>query len=140
MADTTLTKKLLIKPDKTHLILNAPNGYMNLLADRPASATIQTTVPPQSTNFDLVQVFVRSQSELRDQLPIALDALVEGGILWIAFPKKTGKIKTDINRDQGWEPLAERDWHPVTLISIDDTWSCMRVRPRAEIRVMTRKF
>ena len=140
MADTTLAKKLLIKADKTHLILNAPDGYLNLLADRPASATIQTSVPPQDTNFDVVQLFVRRQSDLQDQLPIALKALTPGGILWIAFPKKSGKIKTDMSRDEGWEPLSAHDWHPVTLISIDDTWSSMRVRPRAEIKVMTRKF
>lgn len=137
MAETTLIKKLLIKADKTHLILNAPDGYLTTLTDIPA-ATLHTT--PQSTHYDLVQLFVRSQSEFKENLPIAFSVLKPGGILWIAFPKKSGKLKTDMSRDHGWDALTAHDWHPVTLISLDETWSSMRVRPRAEIKVMTRKF
>jgi len=54
--------------------------------------------------------------------------------LWFCYPKKTGKIKTDISRDIGWDTVAKLGYEGIRAISIDDTWSGMRFRPREEIK------
>jgi len=58
-----------------------------------------------------------------------MQALKPGGLLWFAYRKKSSKVKTDISRDIIWEGLMSIGIHPVTLISIDDTWSALRFRP-----------
>ena len=70
----------------------------------------------------------------------ALPHYREGRALWFAYPKKTGAIRTDLSRDHGWEPLAERGLLAVTQVAIDATWSALRFRRRAEIRTLTRRL
>jgi hypothetical protein len=57
-----------------------------------------------------------------------MQAVKPTGMLWISFPKKTGKIKTDINRDEGWDTVTSAGWEGIHLISIDNTWSAMHYK------------
>lgn len=63
-----------------------------------------------------------------------------GQHFWVAYPKKSSGVQTDIDRDHGWEPLRTLDLHAVTQISISDTWSALRLRYRDEIKSFTRTF
>lgn len=137
MPEKTLAQKLLLKPGMKAALLNAPPDYRARLAPLPEGVTVTET---PAAGHDLVQVFVRSVAELGVHFGPARESLQPGGILWICYPKKSGAIQTDISRDHGWEVVAQADWHGVTQISLDATWSALRFRPRAEIKVMTRKF
>lgn len=54
--------------------------------------------------------------------------LAEDALLWIAYPKKSGKIRSDISRDNGWELVFAAGYEPVTQVAIDDDWSALRFR------------
>jgi len=69
----------------------------------------------------------------------ALDLYGVGGRLWFAYPKKTGPVRTDLDRDHGWEPLTQAGLLPVTQVPLDATWSALRFRLREEIPTLTRK-
>jgi hypothetical protein len=84
--------------------------------------------------------FVLDSAAIVRDAPLALQAYVEGGHLWMAYPKLSGAIVTDMGRDKGWEPLLKLDLLPVTLIAIDSDWSALRFRHRTEIKKLTRKF
>jgi len=127
MADTPLAKKLLIKPNYSVAILNAPDGYGDLLGDLPEGAKASTSAEGL---HDVVQVFVYSMADLSERFDAAQKAVKKGGLLWITYPKKTGKIKTDINRDVGNAYLSTLGWEGVAMIAIDDTWSAMRFKPK----------
>ncbi len=131
MADTSLAAKLQVKPGFKMLIMNAPQGYTDLLADLPAGAEFTTS---GSGTFDFVQVFVYNKADIDKLAPQAIKAVKPGGMLWFSYPKKTGKIKTDIHRDDGWDAVNKAGWEGVRLISVDDTWSAFRVRPRSELK------
>ena len=66
----------------------------------------------------------------------AARALKPESLLWVAFPKGTSKIQTDLTRDKGWDVLQQADLKWVTLISVNDTWSAFLLRPcrRGEAR------
>lgn len=132
MAESTLVKKLGIKPNFKLLILNAPQGYEQLLGTLPESATLKFSA--DGDKFDHVQLFVKSKADLEQHAQTALQAVKPGGMLWMAYPKKSSKIKTDITRDIGWDVIRNAGWEGVSLISIDDTWSSMRYRPQHEIK------
>lgn len=49
-------------------------------------------------------------------------------LLWVAYPKKSGSIKSDITRDNGWEELTNAGYIPVTQVSVDNDWTALRFR------------
>jgi hypothetical protein len=131
MADTSLTRKLGIKPDYRLLILNAPEGYLETSGTLPEGAEIKTSA---EGSFDLVQIFLYNKADVEKLAPTGIQAVKPGGLLWFTYPKKTAKIKSDITRDTGWESVRAVGWRPVTQIAIDETWSALRFRPESEVK------
>lgn len=62
-----------------------------------------------------------------------------GGHLWLAYPKKSDAIRSDLTRDHGWEPIDALGLLAVTQIAIDENWSALRFRHRGEIKVLKRR-
>jgi hypothetical protein len=134
MADSSLVKKLGIKPGHKLLILNALDRYLKLLGALPEGVEVKTDAKDAKGAFDGVQLFVYSKADVDRLAPAAIKAVKAGGMVWIAYPKKSSKIKTDINRDSGWDAVHKVGMEGIALISIDDTWSAMRFRPSSEIK------
>jgi len=126
MAESVLARKMKMKARSRAAVINAPAGYLEELAPLPAGVEISEGL--QGT-LDWVQVFVRTSAELRGVAPRLARALGAEGLLWIAFPKGTSGIQTDLTRDKGWDALADVDLKWVTLISVNDTWSAFALRP-----------
>jgi hypothetical protein len=131
MAESSLVKKLGMKAGQEMLIMNAPEGYMQMLAVLPEGARVKTSA---EGTFDFVQVFVYNQADIDGNVTTAIQALKPGGLLWFAYPKKSSGVKTNITRDIGWEGLMAAGMRPVTQIAIDDTWSALRFRPTSEVK------
>lgn len=131
MAETPLAKKLGMKAGHRVLVLNAPDGYLQLLEPLPEGVEVATS---GGGAFDLVQVFVRGKGEIDSHARRALEAVKPGGLLWFSYPKKSSKVKTDINRDVGWESVTNEGWENIAQVSIDDTWSAGRFRPSGDVR------
>lgn len=74
-------------------------------------------------------VFINNKKELLDFLNLQLKNIEPDSVLWLAYPKGSSKIKTDINRDIIRETGEEYSITTVTAISIDETWSALRFRP-----------
>ncbi len=129
MPDDALLKKLLVKPGMRLLVLKAPDAYLDRLV--PAGSSIDTTPAGQ---YEFVQVFVHSRKDADELSGPALAALKPDGLLWMTYPKGTSKIKTDINRDTGWEALWQAGYVAIAAISIDDTWSALRFRPADKVK------
>src|SRR5260221_13019265 len=129
MPDAPLSKKLLIKPGYKLLVLYAPDGYLEMLNPLPDGTEVETSA---GGTFDFVQLFVCSKADVDSRVKAAIQALKSGGLLWLTYPKKSSKIKTDVTRDIGWESVHNAGFEGVSLFSVDDTWSAMHYRPIAE--------
>lgn len=129
MGDKTPLQKMGVKPGQSVLVLNAPDGGIEKLGAEPGQASTRAKSGEQ---FDVVQVFATNQAELAAHLKGALAGLKPGGMLWLAYPKISSKIKTDITRDKGWEQVIKAGFVGVSLVSVDETWSAMRFRPGSE--------
>jgi hypothetical protein len=132
MAETSIVKRLGIRPGYKLLILNAPDGYVDTIGTLPEGVQLHTSA--DGGKYDLVQTFTSSKADVDRLAPTALVALKDGGLLWFAYPKKTSKIKTDINRDVGWDVVNNAGMEGVAIISLDDTWSSLRFRPSQDIK------
>ena len=126
MPGTPLIKKLHVKPGHRMLILGAPEGYLDLLGPLPDGAKLLRRA---GRELDFVQLFVRSAAELARRAPKALAAARHDAVLWICYPKKSSKVKSDLQCNQGFGPVYDAGLDSVAIISIDDTWSAMRFRP-----------
>lgn len=120
-----LRKKLQIKPSHSGRFANVPIQIKRELADWPDSMLTR-----RSLNIDYVVLFVNNIADLRKLLPKALKWLKEDGIFWIAYPKKSSGIATDIDRDHGWGPIHKAGFKGVRAISIDDVWTALRFREK----------
>ncbi|HEX6818960.1 MAG TPA: hypothetical protein VF120_11340 [Ktedonobacterales bacterium] len=131
MAETTLAKKLGLKPGQRMALLNAPDGFRERLHPLPEGAELAETLHGA---FDCALVFTREQAVVERDAPAVRAAVKPGGLLWLAYPKLTSKVKTDLTRDRGWDSMFAAGWRPVSLVAIDDIWSALRFRPEADVR------
>lgn len=107
--------------------LQAKDGRRLGLLAAPATAKALFPSAAKKGPYDVVVLFVRSRAELERRFLDGVNA-AEGGILWIAYPKQSGAIPTDLTRDQGWETSRSAGWVPVSLVSIDADWSAQRIK------------
>lgn len=127
----SLCQKLQLKAPCHLLLLNAPAHLQNKFEQDGCTTTASATTNAQD-KYDVVQLFVTSKAELDILALQAIRALKAGGILWIAYPKKTSGIKSDLTRDHGWATIKELGYEGVRQIAIDDTWSSLRFKHETE--------
>ncbi len=114
-----------------------------------STSTVEVVNGPSEFSFQqsgqgdkVVLVFVRSQQDVRKSaLKFAPAAKEEKLVLWCAFPKKSAGIKTDINRDSGWDELTKLGLEIGSILSMDETWSACRFKnkPENSTRAITTK-
>src|SRR5262245_61574463 len=126
MPESTLAKKMKLKPDLKAAVINAPEGYVDALRHNAALS------PTLNGKFDWIQIFVRNKTELDALAPKAANALKPESVLWISFPKGSSKIQTDLTRDKGWESIQLLDLKWINLVSVNETWSAFGMRPYKE--------
>lgn len=121
----TIAKKLLIKPGQNWLFYNAPENYLPLIEPLPDGATAAFN---PTGNFDGIQLFVLNSTELKDGLKVIVPLLVAETVFWLAYPKKSSGIKSDLEMMGDWEEPAKYGLHVVTAASINETWTALRFR------------
>jgi hypothetical protein len=128
--DEALIKKLKLPQAERVAIIEPPEGYLGAIGKSSEETALESGV---DAVYNFVQLFVRNSADVERLAPIAIRAVKPDGLLWMCYPKGTSKLKTDINRDTGWKIVSEAGWEGVALVSVDDTWSSMRFRPRAAV-------
>lgn len=115
-------KKLKFKSEG--IIINAPNTIEREFMKLGFSNSFDKKV--KSTN---TIIFVNSTKEFLNFLNKQLKNIEKDSVLWFSYPKGTSGIKADINRDILRNTALDFGLKTVTAVSIDDTWSCLRLRP-----------
>ena len=108
MVDASLIKKLGIKPKQRITILNAPEGYTEDIGYFLPSEVELITSSSFEGDIDVVVLFVRNKTAVEQDTPKAIAMVKPGGRLWIAYPKQSSKVPTDINRDILWKIFPNR--------------------------------
>ena len=63
-----------------------------------------------------------AKSQLNAILDDIMPALKEESKLWVAYPKLTSKITTDLNREGSWSKLVEAEYESAEQVSLDHVW------------------
>ncbi len=119
---TPLAKKLGIKTDHRLASLHAPGDFEELLGELPSGVSIQGSLRGKR-NLDVIVLFVERRAILDKELKRVAARLEEAGGLWIAWPKKTSGVATDL--DGGAVRAAGLGVGLVDnkVCAIDETWS-----------------
>jgi hypothetical protein len=135
-----LTEKLNYKGQDRIAVINAEESFHSLLSGELGDVKIDTEIDPRFP-YDFIIIFIKSIIDIEHFTPIALHNLLADGVLWYCYPKKTSKkYKTDIDRDHGWETLADFGFHGIRMVAIDEDWSAMRFRNIKYIKSGSERF
>lgn len=120
---TPLPRKLGIKPASRLGLLNAPPDFTETLGELPDGVTPGAM---KRGPYDVIVLFARNDKELARALPAARQRLDPAGGLWIAWPKKSSGIPTDITEGEVRARGLAIGLVDNKVCAIDDTWSGLR--------------
>jgi len=87
--------------------------------------------------LDLVILFVRSESELREGFAACARAITPAGSFWVSWPKKSSGVRTDLTEDVVRRIALEEGMVDVKVAAIDATWSGLKLVYRLRDRPKT---
>ena len=128
---TPLPAKLGLKPGQRVLAVNPPAHLSDLLADAPADLHWLTRIAA----FDVALVFVADRATLVREFRRLAPKLADAGMVWIAWPKKTSGVVSDLSEDIVRATGLAAGLVDVKVCAIDATWAGLkfvrRLRDRA---------
>lgn len=121
MSAQTLLEKLLLNDEKNLLIQGLPSSIEKQFIKLTFSKSVTPLLKKRKIDFALV--FAVSQRQLSEILADVVPALHEDAKFWIAYPKLTSKIASDLSRDKNWDFVSEYGYEAVRMIALDNVWS-----------------
>lgn len=118
-----LEDKLGIGPDSVHVLLHAPAGF----ALRGGIAQ-RSLLPP----VDVILTFHTRRAALLAEWPKLTAAAEPVGAVWVAWPKRTSGVPSEITEDTLRADLLPTGWVDNKVCAIDATWSALRFVRRVE--------
>lgn len=112
--DENLSKKLAMKSGQRIIVRRCPDEWHD--AFRGLGAAFD-----RGTIAEVTISFVRAQNEVDNVCKEAVALTSPNGVLWIAYPTSGGELT--------WDTFSHAGWHPVSTISLDETWSARRFSP-----------
>src|SRR6185369_10312856 len=122
-SSTPLPKKLGIKENSRLAFVNAPAGFQDYLGPLPASAEV---VKRLTKPLDLVLFFVTTERVLAKEFSKLADKLTTNGMIWIAWPKKSSGVTTDLSFERVQRIGLDAGLVDVKICAIDETWSGLK--------------
>jgi hypothetical protein len=122
-SSTPLPKKLGIKEGSRIVFVNAPKGFQDYLGPLPEDVTIVTRLIKP---LDLVLLFVTTERALAREFAKLATKLASDGMIWIAWPKKSSGVATDLSFERVQRIGLDAGLVDVKICAIDDTWSGLK--------------
>src|SRR5256885_7149878 len=104
------------------------------MAERDYSTTPLTTKLGAKAGADVVVYFTTDRAELKGRFAKLKRTLGPADGLWIAYPKKSSKLETDLTFETVQQIGLERGLVDNKSIAFDDDWSAVRFVYRLEDR------
>ena len=118
----SLVQKLGVKSDSTLVLVNAPDGFDGVLGPLPEGVTVRRG---NRGAREMTIWFVTSRRQFADRFEKVATAVGEG-TLWMAWPKRSSGVETDLTEDVLREVALPRGMVDTKVCAIDETWSALR--------------
>jgi hypothetical protein len=104
-------------------LIRAPDGFEALLDPLPERVRLRTQA---RGSVDVVLFFATRMAELERRFASLARALDPAGGLWIAWPKKTSFVATDLSENHVRDVGLANGLVDNKVCAVDDTWSGLR--------------
>jgi hypothetical protein len=127
--------RLNLKAEKTIVVINSPpDSFEDELRQLKGVKIVRNTQSLSTVEFAIA--FVTQRKEVERAALQLIKKSADDAVLWFAYPKGTSKtIKSELNRDTGWDVLRTAGFDTVRLVAIDTDWSALRFRRKEHIGV-----
>lgn len=126
---TPLAKKLGIKSGYKVMVVNEPANYLNFFSDMPADVNRAA-----DKEIDILHLFALSALEFTVLLSTLKNRIKKDGMIWVSWPKKASKIKTDLDENLIRETALALGMVDIKVCAIDEIWSGLKLVWRKENR------
>jgi hypothetical protein len=121
---TPLAKKLGIREDFKIRLINIPIYYPQLFTDWPERVGI---IENPTVKKNLIHLFITSEIELFEFLPGLKEEIEQNGMIWVSWPKKSSKMRSDVNENMIRKAALETGLVDVKVCSVDEVWSGLKL-------------
>jgi hypothetical protein len=121
---TPLVTKLGIKEGHRVAFPAAPDDFRGLLGELPEGVSVKSRA---AGPLDVIVFFTKRRAELERRLPALRKALDPAGGLWVAWPKRSSGVETDLTEDEVRELGLTNKLVDNKVCAIDETWSGLRL-------------
>ncbi len=125
-----LLEKLQLREERNLLIQGMPSSIEKQFAKLSFSKNVTPLLKTRRIDFALV--FAVNENQLNGIVQDVLPALHGDSKFWVAYPKSTSKIATDLNRGCSWECITGAGYEGVREVALDHVWTAIRFN-RVEI-------
>lgn len=123
VSGTPLLRKLGIRAGARIGLIDAPEGFRLTLGELPDGAAVRVGARGP---LDVIVAFFERRARLERRLPALRAALDPAGGLWVAWPKRTSGVETDLTDDVVRELGLAIGLVDNKVCAIDDVWSGLR--------------
>ncbi len=120
---TPLIKKLGINEGFRVALVNSPKGFQRELGALPDKVKFAPCAPD---SLDVILLFVNSEAELRRKFVLLAVNLVANGMLWVAWPKKSSRVATDLSFTNVQRIGLDAGLVDVKICAVNDVWSGLK--------------
>jgi len=120
---TPLPRKLGIKEGASLALIEAPKGFDSTLGELPGGVAVRRAPRGQ---LDVIIAFFAERAKLERRLPALRSALAPAGGLWVAWPKRSSGVATDLTEGIVRELGLSTGLVDNKVCAIDHTWSGLR--------------
>ena len=131
---TPLAKKLGIGEGVAVVLLDAPDGFEDVLAPLPGGVRLSRRLPRRGARADVAVFFVTAAGDLDRRFDAVAAALTPAGGLWVAWPKRSSGVPTDLTENVIRDIGVAHGMVDNKVCAVSDVWSGLRFVLRLEDR------
>ncbi len=120
----SLLERLQLNGEKNLLIQGLPSSIEKHFVKLSFSKNVTPLLRTKKIDFALV--FAVNQNQLNGILKEVLPSLCSNAKFWVAYPKTTSKIVSDLNRDGSWQFICQCGFETSEEVELDHVWTAMR--------------
>jgi|SRR2546430_4941221 len=119
---TPLARKLGIAAESAVLVDGAPDGFA--IDELPPGVRLSRRAGPGP--YEVILCFCTDFARLRRRWTALHPLTTPAGALWIAWPKKSAKVPTDLDENVVRDHALANGRVDVKVCAVDDTWSGLK--------------